>query len=112
MISHDFEKSILALVCWNESHQESLDAMLAIGHCLMNRARESSLPLLEVFAQFQHGAYPDSRDPRFTALLNGIDRVYEGAKDPTDGCLNWSRPIHGEAAKPPRFKCGSFYFWQ
>jgi len=100
MVVEDFEKGILALLCWREARGEGIDGMLAVACVVANRVRawkKSWCEVIDAHDQFssmtvkgdsQTIVYPDVRDPLFLRLIQALDAIYEGrSKDVTNGAL-------------------------
>lgn len=96
MTGIDYEKAVVALVCWKQMKGELYRGMSCYAMMLRNRAeagwfdgsiynnasavaREEGLKLDE---------FPDAREPQYQALLQAIDRIFDGGlADKTGGAL-------------------------
>lgn len=96
MIGEEFEKSIVALICWKQMKDGLYRGMVSVAMMLRNRAiagwcegsiylnacllaREEKITLDEL---------PDSREPQFQSLLHKMDDLFSGSlPDKTDGAL-------------------------
>ena len=100
MTGPDYEKSIVALVCWARMKTELYRGTIAVAHVLRNRAAadwfEGSI-YLNAVADFPEAIdglleHPDVRDPEFQKLLLGIDKLFAGQlTDKTDGAMYFTK---------------------
>lgn len=92
MTNDTFEKSIVALACWDAAKGEQLNGMLAVGSCLNNRAKagwfNSSIydNAVALCVENRINQFPDVREPSFQNLLQLIDGI-ETRFDLTNGGL-------------------------
>jgi spore germination cell wall hydrolase CwlJ-like protein len=93
MVIEDFEKGLLALVCWREARGDGIEAMLAVAHVIHNRVKawgKSYCEVIDGHDQFssmtiagdsQLLVWPDVRNPLFVQLLQKLDDAYAGTGD-------------------------------
>lgn len=103
MTGIEYEKSIVALVCWQRLNSELYRGMIAVASVLHNRASAgwfqgslywNAVAMLQENKSDQH---PDVRDPEFQKLMTGIDALYAGKlSDKTDGALYFANPVEAE----------------
>ena len=105
MTGPDYEKSIVALVCWARMKSELYRGMIAVAHVLRNRAAagwfEGSI-YQNAVAEFPEAInhlieHPDVRDPEFQKLLLGVDKLFAGQlTDRTDGAMYFTKASNEE----------------
>jgi hypothetical protein len=92
----DYEGAILALACWRESRDGTVESMLCIGNTIVNLATLQEIGTGEAIVQHRllHGllgdgaSYPDTRDPMFCKLLRRIDDITsQYHEDLTNGAI-------------------------
>jgi hypothetical protein len=105
MTTDAFVKGQLALLAWQEGNQDSHNLMVAIMLVQANRVlrenwhtgnwlevirlqRSGWSGWIQQHRQTMFGMYPDTRDPKFQAILTEVDTIYDGGQDLlTDGAL-------------------------
>lgn len=96
MTGIDYERSVVALACWQHQRQEMHRGMLAYGMLLRNRARagwfDRSLyrNACAVLAENPPVDFPDAREPQFQALLQSVGKLFleeTSLPDRTGGAL-------------------------
>lgn len=96
MIGEEFEKSIVALVCWKQMKEGLYRGMISVGLMLRNRAMagwcEGSIYLNACLLAREENIklddLPDSREPQFQSLLHKMDDLFSGVlPDKTEGAL-------------------------
>lgn len=105
MTGLDYEKLVVALVCWAWMKPELYRGMIAVAHVLRNRAAagwfEGSV-YQNAVAEFPEAInhlieHPDVRDPEFQKLLLGIDKLYAGQlTDKTNGAMYFTKAADEE----------------
>jgi len=108
MTGLDYEKSVVALVCWARMKSELYKGLIAVAQVLRNRAEagwfEGSI-YQNAVAEFPEAInglieHPDVREPEFQKLLLGIDKLYAGQlTDKTDGAMYFTRASDAEIIK-------------
>lgn len=104
----DFTKSLLAVLIWREDSSDGLQGMTAVGLVIRNRVRAGWnggdwCAVMEAHNQFSSMVilgdpntirWPDTRDPKFQAVLLKADNIYEGGEpDTTDGALYYANLV-------------------
>lgn len=92
----DFIKSMLALAMWQEDGPDGLQGMTAVGLVVRNRvvAGWCGGDWIGVIASVAktEAVFPDTRDPKFQAVLGRANSIYEGTEpDITAGGLYYAR---------------------
>jgi len=96
MTGIDYEKSIVALICWKQMRGELYRGMSYLAMMLRNRADagwfEGSIYNNAIAFSNDMGMkwdeFPDSREPQYQQLLQVIDGIYASAvPDRTGGAL-------------------------
>ena len=132
MTVQDFEHSLLALACWREVGEASIDAMLCVAHTIMNLAKRDGIGVGDAILshrelhnlQKDESTYPDVRDPRIAKMIQrvgDIDTQY--SEDLTSGAvyyLDLGKPVakemkfllEDEEAHPRVATCGALHFFK
>lgn len=97
----DFEKSMLALAMWYEDGPDGLQGMVAIGLVLANRVRAGWsggdwCAVLEGQTDNCTMPWPDTRDPKFQAVLAKADKIYDGTEPDITGGALYYKNLSGE----------------
>lgn len=96
MIGQDYEKAVVALVCWKHMKSEQYRGMSFLAMMLQNRANagwfEGSIYnnaiRLAAESDMTFSDVPDAREPQFGALLQMMDGLFTGiTPDRTGGAL-------------------------
>jgi spore germination cell wall hydrolase CwlJ-like protein len=96
MIGIDYEKAVVALVCWKQMKGENYRGMVSLASVFRNRAdagwfNGTIYNNALVFSREQNMTwddFPDAREPQFQTLLQAMDGVFLGTlPDKTGGAM-------------------------
>lgn len=93
----DFEKSVVAVACWQATVERTYPNLISIGSVFRNRAEagwfDKSIYWNAVASMrgSESPDFPDVRDPVFQMLLQGVSGLFDGrASDKTGGALYYA----------------------
>jgi len=104
MTGIDYEKAIVAFVCWLEAKDELYRGMISVAMALRNQAKagwnDGSIYRCALY-HFDEGVifkdremqqdYPDAREPQFQNLLTAMDGIFSDTlPDKTEGAVYWA----------------------
>lgn len=124
MTAQDFDKSLLALACWQEAGGDTVDTLLCIASTIVNLASRDELGTGEAISKHREMQgldpsdleYPDTRDPRLVKLLQRIDTIGSPHfEDLTNGAVYYQNLSENTAPVKGMELCakqGRFHFFK
>lgn len=121
MTAPDYEKAIVALICWKTMRGELYRGMVGLACMFRNRANagwfEGSIYLNAVaFANestVNWTEFPDAREPGFQNLLHAMDGLYNGnLADKTGGSLWVAHKSTADNIRGDRCEVGQYVFFK
>lgn len=122
MTGHEYEKSVVAIICWKQMRGELYPGMIRLAMMLSNRAKSgwydgsiyNNALAFSREMKMEWEDFPDAREPQFSDLLRVIDGVFtDTVIDHTHGAtycahISASDSIAGEITA----KIGQFIFFK